>query len=277
MSSATAPSAALATAPRRQRVRVPARVQGLLAVVALLALLELVTLAGLLPERHFPLVTDDLSTLVQQFGEADFWTEVGQTLQAWAIGFGIAAVIGIVLGILIGASETLFSATRVIIEFLRPIPSVALIPLAVLVYGTGIKSAVFLAAFAATWPVLVQAIYGVRDVDPVALETARAFGFGRFSRMRFVMFPSAIAYVVTGLRIASSTALILVVTAELVIGAPGLGKAINLAQSGNDLELMYALIIATGLLGWLLNGIFTWLERKMLHWHPSQRGVETAA
>jgi ABC-type nitrate/sulfonate/bicarbonate transport system permease component len=277
MSSATAPSAALVTAPRRQRVRVPARVQGLLAVVALLALLELVTLAGLLPERHFPLVTDDLSTLVQQFGEADFWTEVGQTLQAWAIGFGIAAVIGIVLGILIGASETLFSATRVIIEFLRPIPSVALIPLAVLVYGTGIKSAVFLAAFAATWPVLVQAIYGVRDVDPVALETARAFGFGRFSRMRFVMFPSAIAYVVTGLRIASSTALILVVTAELVIGAPGLGKAINLAQSGNDLELMYALIIATGLLGWLLNGIFTWLERKMLHWHPSQRGMETAA
>jgi ABC-type nitrate/sulfonate/bicarbonate transport system permease component len=277
MSSATAPSAGLATARRRQRLRVPARVQGLLAVIALLALLELVTLAALVPERHFPLVTDDLSTLVQQLGEADFWTQVGQTLQAWAIGFGIAAALGIVLGILIGASETLFSATRVIIEFLRPIPSVALIPLAVLVYGTGIKSAVFLAAFAATWPVLVQAIYGVRDVDPVALETARAFGFGRLSRMRFVIFPSAVAYVVTGLRIASSTALILVVTAELVIGAPGLGKAINLAQSGNDLELMYALIIATGLLGWLLNGIFTWLERKMLHWHASQRGVETAA
>lgn len=276
MSSGAARPAALAAAPRRPRLRVPRGLQGPLAVAALLALLQLVTVAGLLPERHFPLVTDDLSALVQQLGESDFWTQVGQTLQAWAIGFGIAAAIGIVLGVLIGASETLFSATQVIIEFLRPIPSVALIPLAVLVYGTGIESAVFLAAFAATWPVLVQAIYGVRDVDPVALDTARAFGYGRIARMRLVMFPSAVAYVVTGLRIASSTALILVVTAQIVIGSPGLGKAIGLAQSGGDMDLMYALIIATGLLGWLLNGIFTALERRLLHWHSSQRRAEAA-
>lgn len=263
-----------AAARRRPRLRVPVPLQGLLAVVVLLALLELVTAVGLLSDRHFPLISDDLRTLVRQLGESDFWTSVGQTLETWAIGFGIAAVLGVLLGIVVGASESLYSATRVIIEFLRPIPSVALIPLAVLVYGTGVKSAVFLSAFAATWPILVQAIYGVRDVDPVALDTARAYGFGPFDRMRLVMFPSAVAYVVTGLRIASSTALILVVTAELVIGAPGLGKAINLAQSGNDVELMYALIIATGLLGWGLNTIFTTLERRLLHWHPSQRAEE---
>ncbi|HEY4277221.1 MAG TPA: ABC transporter permease [Conexibacter sp.] len=274
MSAGTAQPAAISTASRRPRLRVPGAVQGLLAVIALLALLELVTAVGLLPERHFPLVSNDLKTLFDQLSESSFWSAVGETLHAWAIGFAIAAVLGIVLGILIGASEELFAATRVVIEFLRPIPSVALIPLAVLVYGTGIKSAVFLAAFAALWPILVQAIYGVRDVDPVALDTARAFGFGRFQRMRYVMFPSAVAYVVTGLRIASSTAIILVVTAELVIGAPGLGKEINLAQSGNDLELMYALIIATGLLGWALNVAFTWIERRTLHWHPSQRPTE---
>lgn len=264
-------------APRlSRRLRLPRRMQAVAAVVAVLVLLELATAVGVMPERDFPLVSDDLRTLVSQLGASEFWTSVGQTLQAWAIGFGIAAVIGVVAGILIGANEVLYRATHVIIEFMRPIPSVALIPLAVLVYGTGAKSAVFLAAFAATWPVLVQAIYGMRDIDPVALETARAFGTGRLQVIRSVMLPSAFAYVATGLRIASATALILVVTAELVIGAPGLGKVINLAQSGNDVRLMYALIIATGLLGWLLNVIFTWLERRLLRWHPARRGVEAA-
>jgi ABC-type nitrate/sulfonate/bicarbonate transport system permease component len=266
----------LPTERARFALKLPGSLQALGAVVVVLGLLELATVVGILPRRHFPLVSADLWTLVKQLGDSGFWTAVGQTMEGWAIGFGIAAVAGIVLGILIGASDVLYSATRVIVEFLRPIPSVALIPLAVLVYGTGIKSAVFLAAFAAIWPVLVQAIYGVRDVDPVALDTARAFGFGAFARMRLVMLPSAVGYVVTGLRIASSTALILVVTAEIVIGTPGLGKEINLAQSGNVLELMYALIIATGLLGWLLNGLFTGAEKRLLHWHPAQRRTEAA-
>jgi ABC-type nitrate/sulfonate/bicarbonate transport system permease component len=250
--------------------------QAVVAVIAVLVLLELATAGGLLPERDFPRVSDDLRTLVSQLGTAEFWTSVGQTLLTWAVGFVIAAAIGVVAGILIGANEVLYRATHVVIEFMRPIPSVALIPLAVLVYGTGAESAIFLAAFASIWPVLVQAIYGMRDVDPVAMDTVRAFGIGRLQRIRSVLLPSAFAYVATGLRIASATALILVVTAELVIGAPGLGTAINLAQSGNNVQLMYALIIATGLLGWLLNGIFTWLERRLLHWHPARRGVETA-
>ncbi|HEU4976313.1 MAG TPA: ABC transporter permease [Baekduia sp.] len=258
----------------RRRLRVPHALQGVLAVLAVLALLELVTAIGFLPQRHFPLVSDDFRALVEQLGDGGFWTQVGQTLEGWAIGFGLASVIGIALGIVIGSSEALHSATRVIVEFLRPIPSVALIPLAVLIYGTGLQSKVFLATFAATWPVLVQAIYGVRDVDPVAMDTARAFGFGRLARMRSVALPSSVPYVVTGLRIASATALILVVTAELVIGAPGLGQAINVARSGGDFELMYALIIATGLLGWGLNTVFVTIERRLLRWHPSQRLAE---
>lgn len=272
---ATATTAPVMAPPAgRRRLRVPNVLQGLLAVLGLLALLEVVTAIGLLPERHFPLVSDDFRTLAQQLGDGGFWTAVGQTLEGWAIGFGLASAIGILLGIAIGSSEALHSATRVLVEFLRPIPSVALIPLAVLIYGTGLKSKVFLATFAATWPVLVQAIYGVRDVDPVAMDTARSFGFGRLARMRSIALPSSIPYVVTGLRIASATSLILVVTAELVIGAPGLGQAINVARSGGDFPLMYALIIATGLLGWGLNTIFVAIERRVLRWHPSQRLAE---
>ena len=193
------------------------------------------------------------------------------TLQGWALGLGIACLVAIPSGILIGSSPLLYRALRVPIEFLRPIPSVALIPLAVLVYGSGLQSKVFLAAFAATWPLLMQTLYGVQDVDPVATDTARSFGFSRGSRLLRVTLPSAVPYIATGIRISAAVALILVVTAELVIGAPGLGREINLARQGSNVELMYALILATGLLGLLVNQLFTWAERRVLRWHPSQR------
>ena len=84
---------------------------------------------------------------------------------------------------LVGSSRLAYRALRVPIEFLRPIPSVALIPLAVLVYGTGLESKVFLAAFASFWPLFMQTLYGVQDVDPVATDTARSFGLGRLERL----------------------------------------------------------------------------------------------
>jgi ABC-type nitrate/sulfonate/bicarbonate transport system permease component len=212
-----------------------------------------------------------IRALVDQLGTASFWTAVGNTLEGAAIGLGIACAVAIPVGIVVGSSNLAYRSLRAVIEFLRPIPSVALIPLAVLVYGTGLESKVFLVIFASFWPVLVQALYGVQDVDPVAMDTARSFGFGRASRMWHVTLPSATPYIATGIRISAAVALILAVTAELVIGAPGLGKEINVAREGGASDVMYALIIVTGLLGWLLNALFTRLERRALHWHPSQR------
>jgi ABC-type nitrate/sulfonate/bicarbonate transport system permease component len=244
--------------------------------VGVLALFELLSRTELIASRHFPPVTDMVSTLVEEAGGADFWSAVGNTLEGWAIGLALACAIAIPAGIVIGSSPLLYRALRGVIEFLRPIPSVALIPLAVLVYGSGLESKVFLATFASTWPLLMQTLYGVQDVDPVATDTARSFGFSRAQRLWRVTLPSAVPYIATGVRISAAVALILVVTAELVIGAPGLGRQINLARQGQNVDLMYALILATGLLGVGLNLVFTRIERRVLHWHPSQR-AEVAA
>src|SRR5919109_2189549 len=222
-------------------------------------------------------MTDTVGKLFELLGTGGFWTAVWNTLQGWALGLGIAAALAIPLGIVIGSAPLLYRAVRFVIEFLRPIPSVALIPLAVLIYGTGLQSKVFLAAFASFWPLLVQTLYGVRDVDPVATDTARSFGFSRRQRLFRVTLPSAVPYIATGLRIASAVSLILTVTAELVIGSAGLGRSINVARSGGDEQLMYALIIATGILGLALNAIFVLAERRVLHWHPSHRPGETPA
>src|ERR687890_140001 len=220
--------------------------QAWIGVIGILVLLELIVRVGIIPSRYFPPMTTTFGTLFDQLGQSSFWTAVLQTLQGWALGLGIAALIAIPLGMLIGSNMLVYRGLRPIIEFLRPIPSVALIPLAVLIYGTGMGSKVFLAAFASTWPLLMQTLYGVQDVDPVATDTARSFGFSRVQRLARVTLPSAFPYIATGLRISATVALILVVTAELVIGAPGLGREINLARQGQNVDLMYALIIATG-------------------------------
>jgi ABC-type nitrate/sulfonate/bicarbonate transport system permease component len=257
-------------------VRMPNARRGvapLAAVAVVLVLWELLVRTGLLSESSFPAMSDTFARLFEELGSGEFWTAVGKTLEGWALGLGIAIVLAVPIGMLVGSSRLLYRALRVPIEFLRPIPSVALIPLAVLVYGTGLQSKVFLAAFASFWPLFVQTLYGMQDVDPVLNDTAKSFGLGRFERIRRITLPSAVPYIATGVRISSAVALILSVTAELVIGAAGLGRQISVAQAGGAVDLMYALIIATGLLGWLLNIVATSGERRVLHWHPSQRAV----
>jgi ABC-type nitrate/sulfonate/bicarbonate transport system permease component len=244
-----------------------------IAVLCALALWELVVGIGLLNEDHVPSMTATVEELVKLLGQSDFWSAVGSTLEGWALGLGIAAALAIPLGILIGSSPLVYRSVRFVVEFLRPIPSVALVPLAVLIYGVGLESKVFLAAFASFWPLFVQTLYGVQDVDPVATDTARSFGLGSFERLWRIKLPSAVPYIATGLRISSAVALILAVTAEIVIGSAGLGRSINVARQSGAIELMYALIITTGLLGWVLNVLTTQAERRVLHWHPSQREV----
>jgi ABC-type nitrate/sulfonate/bicarbonate transport system permease component len=261
-----------AAAPRAaRRARVPDAALPWLGVLVVLVVFELVPRVGLIDRHYFPPVSDMLRALADELTTASFWSAVGQTMEGWAIGLGIACAIAIPVGIVVGSSALTYRSVRAVIEFLRPIPSVALIPLAVLVYGTGLQSKVFLVVYASFWPVLVQALYGVQDVDPVAMDTARSFGFGTRDRLVRVTLPSATPYIATGIRISAAVALILAVTAELVIGAPGLGREINIAREGGATDVMYALIIVTGLLGWLVNALFMRLERRVLHWHPSQR------
>jgi ABC-type nitrate/sulfonate/bicarbonate transport system permease component len=242
-----------------------------LGVAAVLGLFELLTRADVISSRHFPPPTEMFAALGDEVVTADFWAAVGNTMQGWAIGLAVAAAIAIPVGIVVGSSALLYRSVRAVVEFLRPIPSVALIPLAVLIWGSGLESKVFLAAFASTWPLLVQTLYGVQDVDPVATDTARSFGLSRGQRLVHVTLPSAVPYIATGVRISAAVALILAVTAELVIGAPGLGREINIARQGEAVDVMYGLIAVTGLLGWGVNIVFTRVERRVLHWHPSQR------
>ena len=213
--------------PRRRISATRSAALGLLGILAFLLLWQVIPALGLVQEKFLPRASTVLAEFVRDLGDPSFWAAVGNTLIAWAIGLVIASVAAIVLGLVIGSSGVLRRATHSTIEFLRPIPSVALIPLAVLLFGTDLSSSLLLIVYASFWQVLLQVLYGVADVDPVADATARSYGLGRLARMRYVVWPTVLPYLVTGIRLASAVALILAITAELIIGAPGLGYQIG--------------------------------------------------
>jgi ABC-type nitrate/sulfonate/bicarbonate transport system permease component len=242
-----------------------------LSIAAGLLVWELVSRSGLISEDDLPAMTTTFNELWSMMHTREFWVAFGETVRGWALGLGIATLLAVPIGILLGSSEFANRALRVPVEFLRPIPSAALIPLLFLTLGTTLKSEVFLATFGAFWPLLVQTIYGVRDVDPVALDTARSFGVGRFERLYRIKLPSAVPYIATGLRISSAVSLILAFTAELFMGTGGLGQIMNVAESFGLTVQVYALALATGFLGLAIYVLFSAFERWALRWHPSQR------
>jgi ABC-type nitrate/sulfonate/bicarbonate transport system permease component len=246
-----------------------------LSIAAALALWELVSRTGVISEKDLPSMTTTFSEFWGLVQTSDFWIAFLQTVRGWAVGLAVAAALAIPIGILLGSSDFAASAFRVPIEFLRPIPSAALIPVLFLTLGTTLKSEIFLAAFGAFWPLLVQTMYGVRDVDPVALDTARSFGVGRFERLYRIKLASAVPYIATGMRIASGVSLILAFTAELFMGNPGLGQKVNVAQSFGLETQLYAYALATGFLGLAIHLVSTAAERRVLRWHPSQRAFAT--
>jgi ABC-type nitrate/sulfonate/bicarbonate transport system permease component len=242
-----------------------------LSIAVALALWELVSRTGAISQKDLPAMSTTFRELWSLVQTSHFWFAFGDTVRGWALGLGIATALAVPIGIVLGSSDFAASAFRIPIEFLRPIPSAALIPLLFLTLGTTLKSEVFLATFGAFWPLLVQTMYGVRDVDPVALETARSFGVGRLERLYRITLPSSVPYIATGLRISSTVSLILAFTAELFMGTKGLGQEVNIAQAyGLEVQL-YALALATGFLGVAIHLLFTTLERRALRWHASQR------
>ena len=242
-------------------------------IVGLLALWELAVRGGLFPERYAPPPTVILVQLLGMLVEPGVWQAVGDTLTGWGISLLISVVAGTVLGTILGRFAAASAFFRPIVEFLRPIPSIAMIPLAVLMIGSGKPTEVFLATYAGLWQMLVAAVAAVDAVDPVGLQTARSFALSRGDQVKYVMLPSMLPRLVTGVRIASSTVLIFCITAELLIGVPGLGAGLGAARGVGDMPRMYAYVVIIGVLGYALSALFKLLETRLLFWHESVRGA----
>ena len=244
---------------------------GVLGIAGVALGFELIPRIGLVSPRYLPPTSAMLGALGREAATAAFWRALLDTVEGWALGLAIAVAAGTVAGVVIGSRRGLRTATASTIEFLRPIPSVALIPVAVLLYGGQLRSVLLLVVYASFWPVLLQVIHGVGDVDPVARDTALSYRLSRWAKIRHLIVPTALPYFMTGVRLSAAVALILAITAELVIGSQGLGHELEVARTSGAVPLVYALIIVVGLFGVAVNVGFRALERRVLAWHPSVR------
>jgi ABC-type nitrate/sulfonate/bicarbonate transport system permease component len=161
------------------------------------------------------------------------------------------------------------------LEFVRTVPSIAALPLLILLLGISLRLAVVMVLAGALWPVLIQTMYGVQDVDPAAKDVGRAYGLGRVRLFTRIVLPSSLPYIATGIRLAAVIGLLLSVSASLLAGGEGIGYLITKAMYSNNPGLIYARIALTGIAGLLVSLSVTYMEKKLLFWHPSQRKVLT--
>lgn len=255
--------------------RVASVVLGTAGVVIAICLLEVMTKSGLVQARDVPPAFDIIHQFFNNLATSHFWQVISDTMYQFAIGLAISVVIGIPLGLAIGASDLLWHALRPTIEFLRPVPPVAFLALLLLLYGPTAKSAIILVVLGSVWVLLIQAIYGMRDRDEVMRETARSLNLGWWLRLRSVTLPSVLPYLATGMRLGVAYALIACISAEILVSSPGLGAEAWLDVENGATTLAYSYILAAGLIGVMLYVVSARLEMRYLRWHPSQRGDRT--
>jgi NitT/TauT family transport system permease protein len=274
-----APTGGTVRAASRAR-RLPAGagpwVRGATGVVVFLLLCEAAGRLGIISRSALPLTSAVLARTLLLAGNTRFLADFGATVEAWAVGMAIAVVAGVALGVLLGTLPGVRVATRTIVEFLRPIPSVALIPLVSLLLGPGLRMSATLIVYGAIWPVLYNTIAGIDDVDPLAKETNRAFGFSWLATIRMVSLPSAAPFIATGVRLASTVAIILDIAAGYITGpinGPGIGAFIAQESTGaSDLTVILAATVWAGILGLALDLLLMGAQRRLLRWHHTRLG-----
>ncbi|MFI7126434.1 ABC transporter permease [Nonomuraea sp. NPDC050153] len=235
---------------------------------------ELVIRFGLGENLLFPPPSTVLYEAALLPADARFLAGVGATLANWALGLLTAVAVAVPAGVLLGALTPVERAIRPVLEFMRPIPSVAIIPLAILLIPVDELMKVSVIVYASVWPILINTLYGMRDVDPLAKESLRSFGFGDLAVLYRVSLPSAAPFVATGVRIAAGIALVLAVSAELVAGGvDGIGVYVTVAGNGNRTDLMMAATFWAGLFGVIANLALLAGERRLFRWHHARTGA----
>jgi len=198
----------------------------------------------------------------------EFLIATAETFQAALLGFAIAAVIGLVAGVVLGLLPWLESVVGPSIDAMRPVPSVALIPLTLMIFGFGVRMEAAVVAFACLWPILIVTISAVRGIDTALLNVARVLEMSTYERMVKIILPAALSRIAVGLQLALAISLVVAVTVEIVLNPRGLGHGMMSAQQAMRFDQMYAQLLWIGAVGWGLSyGSQVLLDR----WSPACR------
>jgi NitT/TauT family transport system permease protein len=237
-------------------------------VLVFLALWEAVSRSGLVDAQFVPPASVVLVALAHILGERDFLADAVSTVLSWLIAVLLATFVGAVGGLVLGSLPRLRAASTILVEFLRPLPGVALIPLVISLIGTGAQTKISLATFAATWPVLFNTLYALGEIDPRLSDVSRSYRVSRWRTVVWVTVPATLPFVLTGIRFATSVALISLVSTEFLAGGTiGLGQFIYVSgSSAGRMDLVLAGTVFAGVLGLLANLAINAAQTRLLPW-----------
>jgi sulfonate transport system permease protein len=216
--------------------------------------------------RHSDAVAAPSRAVLAFFGalaDGSLLSATAFTLGSAALGLALGAGLGVLVGTLLGLSRRAAAAAFLSVELLRPVPSVALIPLAMLVFGFGLRMQIGVVAFATFWPTLVLAQAAARQVEPRLLEVAAALQLGWAQRLRSIVLPAMVPRLFVALRLATAIALVVAVTVEIAANPHGVGYALMIAQQSLDPALMLAWLGWIAMLGAAINSLTLSLQRRV--------------
>lgn len=239
--------------------------------ILLLLLWQAAAAWGVLGRDLLPPPADVLQSLIGLPFDSRFWLALELTLLSAVLGLGLAALVGIPLGLIIGANPGIYRTTRFLVDLARSWPIIALMPVLVLLFGASFKMKLIMVFLAAVWPIMVQSIYGARRVELTVDDMLKSYGIHGFIRFFDVSIPNALPFVMTGLRISLALSILVSIGVEVLSSVPGIGYEIAIARMDGASAEVIAYVLMSGMLGLILNQSFAFMERHVLAWHPSMR------
>ncbi|NUR31403.1 MAG: ABC transporter permease [Catenulispora sp.] len=240
-----------------------------IAVVAFLALWEAAPRLGLVDRTFLVPFSEAVKALVELAKNGQLWDNTQASLVRSLTGFGIAIGVGVPLGLLIGWYRPVADVLGPLLELFRNTAALALLPVFILLLGIGETSKIAIVVYACTWPILLNTVSAVRSVDPVLVKSARSMALPAPRLFAKVILPASVPTIFTGIRLAGSGSILVLIAAEMVGAKAGLGYLVNVSQQNFAIPDMYAAIIAISVLGLAFNHFLVALERRLTRWRPA--------
>lgn len=236
------------------------------AILAFLAVWETAPRIGLVDKVFLPPFSEVAQTFVELVGNGQLAEHVSASLSRALVGFAIAVVVSIPLGVAIAWYKPVADFLNPILELFRNTAALALLPVFILILGIGETSKIALVVYASAFPILLNTISGVRTVDPLLIRSARSLGLSPIRLFQKVILPASVPTIFTGLRMAAASSILVLIAAEMVGAKAGLGYLITAAQLNFQIPSMYAGIVTIALVGLAFNGVLVAIERRLSRW-----------
>ena len=249
------------------------RIAGLGILFSVLLIWQIVVLANLVPPAVIPTASSVLAALFTLTMNGSIPRELSASLGRIIEGFLIAALLGISLGNIVGTRKFVEKTANPLIQFLRPMPGAILIPLAILYFGLGNLMIVMIVIYSCLWPILINTIDGVKNVDGLYFDVAQEFEVSGFAKFKKVILPASAPLIFSGLRVSLGIAWIAEITAEILSTAPnlGLGVSIFFNMNSGNFTAMYARIIAIAIAAYVISELFLAFEKMIIPWYEKSK------